>query len=481
MSPQYDPSINNKQFKWNCWVTSCAANIKFNSWVIKIYWAYSWATWACPECDGFDEETWNWIKHKFLSDYDTQYTRSIMSGDYLPFGWILPKYNTKYISSADCNASNVWKWNKNTVKVKFETFKWNWSWSPVYTRSNLNWFGWSLLAFPDNSVLWESYIPANKTHLFAMWLNTIKGYITNRELCESYLKHKIVGYDWSWNAIWWNVTRYKWTWNVISSLPLLFASQTFTVTDSYMLQLGTAFSNVSNVDLHFNWELLNHYGVSTVNTVSNYNTWALSKVLWEFINKYKQYAVLPDQHLFRDTTVNYKKLLTQEVYYIWNKNIVIHWDVTQPTTILVESGNVTINGNIIWPLMLVVKNGKIIFENANMNKQTVLDWYYITDEWFEVAWPASTSDKILNTNPHSSRWYADGRLKIKWVLVWKNADKIYEKRRSVLKNYFRNWFGPARAIKNWASLTVTSNPNLWLNAPIWSKDLFGMLRVSKWY
>ena len=42
-----------------------------------------------------------------------------MSGDYLPFGWILPDYED-YVTS--CDSSTVGKYNKNTVKVTFRAY-----------------------------------------------------------------------------------------------------------------------------------------------------------------------------------------------------------------------------------------------------------------------------------------------------------------------------------------------------------------------
>jgi hypothetical protein len=51
----------------------------------------------------------------------------------------------------------------------------------------------------------------------------------------------------------------------------------------------------------------------------------------------------------------------------------------------------------------------------------------------------------------------------------------------VLKNRFRTSYGPEWAIEHGGSLTIVPNPNLWLNAPVGSKDLFEMLRVKKGY
>ena len=469
LSYSYNSQITDgKKFTWTCWNEECSAEVRFNTWVIKIYWSYSWAIWPCPECEtfgGFDTEDWI----RFISDYDTEYTRSIMSWDYLPFGWILKDYDTKY--TGNCNSLTVWKYNKNTVKVKFKVFKYNWD--LVYTTQEYNWFVWSTLtAFPDTSVNWQWYIPSYVTSNLSMWENTIKWYITYRQICKAFT-------DANWNTSYW--------WADDTWFPIEFSSQTFTVTDHYMLQLWTVLSSISNVDLRFNWKTLSDWWIESVNLpYSNYDTWALSKILWDFIKKYKTYAIW-SYNLAGNITINFKKVLWQEVYYVdlseqwWSWTIPSDFNPTIPTTVLVENWDITIDWEISWPFMLVVKNWKIKINNSKMNIQSVLEWYYITDKWFEVVWPDSTNWNILNTNPSSSRWYADGRLLVKWVLIWQNADKIYKKRRSILKNWFRQGYWPVWAIKNWGSLTITSNPNLWLNPPVWSKDLFEMLKLKKGY
>ena len=481
MSYSYDPNIIHKKFVWHCWITQCSAEVNFNKWVIKIYWSYSWATWACSECNWFDTETWENIQRRFLSDYDTEYTRSIMSGDYLPFGWLLPEYNSNYVNY--CNSSNIGKYNRSTVKVKFKAF--DRSWNLVDETSEYSWFGpgYSLVAFPDSSVLWQAYIPANKTKNFSMWENTIKWYITYRQKCESYQVTVVVGVNPDGTPIYWTVTRYRWTGDISS--PIEFASQNFTVTDHYMLQLGTTLTNVSNVDLYFNWRSLSYWWIQPAwSPYGAYDTWDLSKILWNFIQRYKKYAV-GNYYLLWDTTTSFKKILTQEVYYKdlagWNWLIPADANVSVPTTILVENWDVTIDWAISWSLMLVVKNWKIKIQNSKMNIQTILDWYYITDKGFEVTGPAITAWNILNQNPSSRVWFADGRLKVRWVLIGPNAENIYKRRRSVLKNWFRSGYGPAWAIEHGASLTITPNPNLWLNAPVGSKDLFEMLKVKKGY
>ncbi len=475
----YNPSIYSKEFKRYCWMKECHAYLKYsNNWLIKIYWSYTWNT-LCPECEDFkwaDKDIWT--NKLFYSDFDKNYTRSIMSWDYLPFGWILPKYDIKY--SSICNQSSVWKYNKANLKVKFEFYRWDNN-KLVWTSPNYLWFNWiKLNAFKDLSINWQWHMPSNMTKLFNLWINKVVWYIVYRQECESY---KIPQYNSSWVLIWYD-TWYRWKLPESTKIP--FASQTFAVTDTYLIQKNPL-SAWENTNISFDGKnivsWLHDAWVSIPSIVMNYDTWALSKVLSWFIKKYSTYANLCWVNLKWDLTIDYCKIPFEEVYYTSWKNIVFpEWlTFTQPTTIIVENWNVTVRPNIRWSFMLVVKNGKIRIENQNMNTKAILDWYYITDKWFEVTWPARSNQDILNRNHLNSYWYSDWRLEVNGALIGSWAENIFSRRRSFLVWRFDSSKWQAYAVSNWASLTINANPSLWTNAPVWSKDLFEMLKISKWY
>jgi len=467
----YNPAFKSKEFKWNCWTSECKAYIAYvNTGIIKIYGSYTWNT-ICPECEKFGGADLDLGTNKlFYSDIDTTYTRSIMSGDYLPIWWILPKYNSDYVTS--CDASNVWKYNKNSVKVKFEVYDMNWNLK--YTTQTYNGFnGWNILkAFHDVSVNWQAYIPSSVTKNLPLGEDKINWYIVSRQVCK--------GYDTDGDGL---IDTYSWQ---TENPNLLFATQSFTVTDSYMIQ-NSPLSAGENTTINFNWKSLSwwlqqaNYPISSV--VTNYDKKALSKILWDFVKKYSTFATLCWVTLAWDSTINYCKVPTAEVYYVsWQNIILPEWmEFTIPTTLIVSGWDVTVRPDIKWYFMLVVKNWKIKIENQNMNKQSILDGYYVTDKWFEVTGPARSNWSILNTNPSNNYWYADWRLKINGALIGPNAENVYKRRRSFLVWWFDPSKGPAWAITHWASLIISSNSNLWLNAPIWLKDLFGALKIKKWY
>jgi hypothetical protein len=484
LSFSVNSTLWHEKFEWYCGITKCSMNmISLSRWLIKVYWAYNNA-WACPECLWFDEEEENNIRNKFLSNYDTEYTRSIMRWDYLPIWFILPNHSD-YVW--ECNKSTVWKRNFSNFSVNFTI---DWDNKPFIVSY--------LPAFPDQSVMWQAYLVANKTKALSPWVHTISWYLKEIQEC----KENCYMIDTDWDGIGdTEHCEYYWESKKINNK---FASKKFTITDHYMLQKGSTFSNISNVDLNFDGKTLSEWWINTnVSQLAKYNTSDLKKIVSTFVEKYSKYANIEWTYLFNNDTVTFKKVPTQEVYYtdlssVWWAYL-LPTDVvfTQPTTLIVENWNVTIDGNVSWPVLLVVKNWKIKIQNSKMNTKMVLEWYYITDKWFEVTWPASTSNIILNTSPFAWKsdhgkcdirnnrwcypvWYSDGRLEIKWVLVWNNADKIYKKRRSILKNRFKSWFGPKWAIENGASLTISSNTNLWLNAPVGSKDIFEMLKLNKW-
>ena len=444
------------EFVWHCGVTKCSMRVsQVWSWFIKVYGSYK-NPWSCPECLGFDEETTEWIRRKFLANYDTEYTRSIMQGDYLPI-WFKLKGDNYIKQWEDCNATTEWKRDFTTFNVKF-----------TIDGNPESFVVWNLKAFPDRSVMWQAYLPASETTRLSPWVHTIRWYLTKINVCK--------WYDTDGDGV---KDDYRWEEETMNEL---FATQKFTVTTNYMIQVGTALSSVSNIDPNIDGKTLQTWWVPVATTSISYNKTDITNAISNFVNKYKQYATIPNNTLFVDHTITWKKVPTQEIYYIdastqWGF-VKIWGSVSKPTTVIVENGDAIIEWDISWPLMLVVKNGKIKINNENMNKRTFMEWYYFTDKGFEVVGPAITHSDILNKDPSSPIWYADGRLVVKWVLIWQNADRIYSRRRSVLKNRFRTGFGPAYAVRNGASLTIVPSNTLWANPPVWSKDLFQMLKVS---
>jgi len=443
------------EFVWYCGTTRCSMPVVDTEGVIKIYGSYI-NPWSCPECMWFDVETDDYIRRTFLSNYDTEYTRSIMQGDYLPIWFTLTNYD-QYVWQ--CNENNVGKYNFAQFNVKF-----------TIDGLDKSFVVAPLAAFPDQSVMWQAYLPATDTISLSAWEHTIRWFITSRQKCE-----------WVDTDGDWTVDTYNWK-TESSNIP--FATQTFTVTKPYLIQAGTALTNSSNVDPLIDGKTLTQWGIAPPTSISSYSKTDLENAISQFVEKYKQYATLPNQQIFEDTTISWNKVPTEDVYYIDASTqwwfVKIWGSVSQPTTVIVENWDAIVEWDITWPLMLVVKNWKIKISNEWMNKRTFMEGYYFTDEWFEVIWPAITSNEILNKDPNSIIWYSDGRLVVKWVLIGKDADKVYQRRRSVLKYRFNSNYGPDYAVRNGASLTIVPNSTLWANAPVWSKDLFQMLQIDKW-
>jgi hypothetical protein len=65
----------------------------------------------------------------------------------------------------------------------------------------------------------------------------------------------------------------------------------------------------------------------------------LKNIISIFVAKYSKYATIPNQQLFKDNTIAFNKVPTQEVYYrkCTTDRIVKIWgEVTQPTTLILE-------------------------------------------------------------------------------------------------------------------------------------------------
>jgi hypothetical protein len=479
--------IWNVEITWYCGTEECSVNINDDNGFIKVYWSYFNEGWACEECVWFDEETQEEIyaTYKFIANYDNEYTRSVMKKDYLPI-WFNVEWYSDYITG-DCNETNVWKFDIEELDVKF-TIDGN-------DKSFNFWEDKLQHVFPDESVMFQAYLPANSVQSLSNWQHTIAWYITSRQVCTD---HETQIFDGSWNVI---ETTHEYKFETDDSLRSEpFATQTFTVTDHYLVQQGSPLSSLQNTNIVFDSKSLNAWWITWPSKIDNISddkiTWAINKM----VEKYKSYAVW-EYELFNDTTTKFKKVTWQEVYYVdlnWG-SWYIWWDILSaiPKTIIVENGNVTIWSSIVntssdttgnidmtsikWPMLLIVKNWDIVIYNSKMNRQTILEWYYITDWNITVKWPALTNDVVYNNNPNSSVWYTDGRLKLNGVMIWNWVENVYKKRRSILKYRFKEGFWPKYAIENGASFTISSNPTLWLNAPVWTKDLFEELNIDKWY
>ena len=457
LSFSVNTTLGGSEFARYCGTTKCSMSLNETNGFIKVYGAYKNA-WSCPECLGFDTETDNYIRRKFLTNYDTGYTRSIMQGDYLPIWFTLQNY--KQYTWSGCKVETEWKYDASSFNVKF-----------TVDNIDKSFVVQALKAFPDQSVMWQAYLPANDTKSLSLGEHIIRWYVTKVKEC------KCTDADGDGN-----ITDSECNWQD-KTVNQNFASVKFTVTKPYMIQLNPM-STASSLLPRFNWASPSIPNVET----SSVSDTKLKDAISKFVAKYKAYATQNvNVPLFVDRTLSWKKVPTKNIYYIdlstqregW-KYVKIWWDVNQPTTVIVENGKVVIEWDIKWPLMLVVKNGDIEINNENMNRRTIMEGYYFTDKEFKVVWPAVTHSSILNQDPNSVIWYADGRLAVRWVLIWSGANTVYEKRRSVLKNWFRTGYGPEKAVLYGASLTIIPDSNLLANPPEWSKDLFEMLQIKKW-
>lgn len=439
-------SPRNKTFKWSCWIHDCSAEFDKKHWVLKVYWSFKF----CPTCERFtdwkEEVVWDSSPHEFNSNLEDNYTRSIMRWDYLPFGWIVPDHK-KYINV--CGKWLDWHYRKGSLKVQFETDTWKKSWE-------FRWFNDWIKAFKwDISVNWQWYISSDKTRSLKLWKNKLTWKIVYRDICTK------VWENWTWRAD-------------TTAVNSKFASIDFTVTEPYLLQKDSPLTLLNNTDIRFDGRRLNYFWVKTPNKVASSSNSDISSVVRDFVNRYSAYTVVPST-IF---TENANKAPTQNVYYMKPSSALSIWNESfaRPTTLIVDWKDVIINWDIRWSFMLVVKWWDIIIKNSesSLSQVRTLEWYYITDKSIKV----NPGINILNTSPSSPTWHSDWRLVVKWVLVWDGLRSLYKWRRSLLKSRFWEW--PNYAVQNWASLKIESNPKLWTNPPVGSKNLFEMIKIRKW-
>ena len=466
------------------------------------WWDWDWDWWWSPMCWDGDLQDWEQCDDWNLSNIDScdntcnivpaqiiiywapwgyvhwsvSTTASIMSWEYLPIGWKI-RNNSDYTSNCS-DFSDYWKYRKDTFKIKF---KLEWWWGNNFVTTSINWFGTSnLCAFNDTSVDGKTFITDIEDKL-TNGENKISAYVDHIEKCTNN------GSDYVWQS----------TGIFINEI----ASAKFVLTEPYLLQKWATITRTNNTNISFYehyydipWDAkhLSEFIPTTISEYTNYDTWDMEYVLSWFIWKYKDivvpissldYSMRGDKYANHSKNDKIYKLPVKELYYIdmdeYGSNILTinWWNVAKPTTLIVENGDVNITSDIVWSFMLIVKNWSINIKKWDCDKTMRLDWIYITDQKF-------TAEKIINDDPNTCTWCRDGRMQVNWVMMGKTgiingSNSISLNRRSLLEWWFDGAIMPDWAIKNWWSLTINANINIWITPPYWAKDLFEKLNIRK--
>ena len=105
-------------------------------------------------------------------------------------------------------------------------------------------------------------------------------------------------------------------------------------------------------------------------------------------------------------------------------------DTTQPFTLVVPEGDVRIKGSFeSYNTMIIVQNGKIIFENMDCNDQDLVKGIFIAKDGFDT-----TATK--NTSVSAGSWCVGGSLRVQGILIGTGINEnLYSKRRSTFDSW----------------------------------------------
>lgn len=407
-------------------------------------------------------------------DWNLSPTKVIMRWEYLPVWW-----NVQASSNFQNYCSGLQdfgKFNKETLRLNFK-IEW---WGKIVWHNNIKWFDTSpLCAFVDGEVDWKMHVPTNILDNLDLGESKITSYVANIDKCV------------------YNTGLWVYRWESDSSFVDEIANTRFTISDSYMIQRWATMTKKTDTSIWFfehYYDLapkfVTYYVNKKTKKFENYVKTDLQYVLSWFVEKYKK-IVVPLSDLWQEfqgaqyASSPYSqyiyKLPIKNFYYIDLNALSITWfginwlDIKNPTVLIVDNWDVNINWDIKWPFMLVVRSWSINIWKWNCDKIMSLDWVYVTDQKF-------IAEKIRNDDPLYCTWCRDGRLVVKWVMIWNTGivewdSNITNNRRSVLFGWFTDW--PSAAVSRWASLTIDANVNIWLNPTQWVKDLFDKLQIKK--
>jgi hypothetical protein len=305
----------------------------------------------------------------------------------------------------------------------------------------------------------------------ALWEYQIKLISEKAPVCEE-------------NCNWNGNCSYSWSLNPVQINHQNVCLMNFSVTRPYIIQKWTLVSTVNNdiLDDFYNldWSKVVNSSdlVQLKNVVSNYDWDWVKKVVNNFISKYEKLAIklIVDLSVYWIEFANpvaWKKFSDKNIIFVdwwWNNLVINSINISKPTTLIIKnSPKVTIKWNVYGNLMLIVPDGEIYFDSVDCDHKQVVNGIYITLSWFDT-------EHIINDDFNKS-WCWDWRLEVKGILIGQNVDNLWQKRRSVLKDWFSS--DKIQNIKQWGSLIIDTNTNLWSNLPPGAEDILTQIKIYK--
>lgn len=424
-------------------------------------WGYSPSWWWWGGWGSTPTTSWGWGGNQFSDDSKCDYIDppSIQIWEYLPIWWKLKKD----IWTASCWNSTQWKFNPAASKCYFEIKNWDWE--------SVNFTTW---CFVDNwSSLADGFLQdQGRTLDFGSNYYWRTNYLVSSNSFSKLWEYKIrlnkIDYQLCNGSSWQN-----------GSYDGTVCEMNFAVTRPYLLQRWTNISTLNNDVLSnflkINWDpILSPSELKNI-TVSNYS-WGkdVEFILNDFISKYEKLAV-KTSNFDSLWLYNLKKVPDKEIYIIdaWGETIDLNTDssVSNPATLIVKNWSLVVKWNLKWNGMYIVPDWQIYFQPTNCDQKQLVEWIFISKDY--------DTSRVLNNNLSATNWCKDGRLNVKWNLIWQWIDKLWAKRRSILEDFFNVWISRVNKIYEWSSLLIETNTKLWLNLPPGANELVDKLQIDK--
>jgi len=421
---------------------------------------------------------------------------SIQKNEILPFWRMIDK--TKNFTTT-CSSSTINQIQVGSLQCLFEIY--NWLWTTVTSFS-----------LPCNSnTRWNHPI-------FDYLLNIGKNWYS---LQNAFGKYHTVLTEQQINAAWWVYGEYKIRLqevqynycngnqfvagapldrvcevNFALTQPYIAQKSLFATTpkstdirlDNYKMLDGTELIRSTDLDAIMVLDPSEYVGGIQVRTMIN-----------DFITKYEQLALTVPQSSLKWTVfenmsnISVKLVPNQRIYILQSttqKDIILKdmKKFTAPFTIVTNNINITIKGNVEYNGMILVKNGTIAFEQADVATsatdrcpapQTVKG-IFVTDQWF--VWPT-----LLRNTSLSNQRCNFGNLHIKGILIGNGIDNLVQSRRSNLNTWFHTRSTAETAIKSerrnkvfdGAAVLIEYSPSLWNALPPGASEFTKVLEVYK--
>jgi uncharacterized repeat protein (TIGR01451 family) len=398
---------------------------------------------------------------------------SIQMGEYVPFWWDLDD-ELDTVQGNNCTEKTVWKVRLDTMQCDF-TVQAPWGKTYTYTRKcnedNLKLAKWynDLQKDLNTKIMprwWQSVL--NSAEWKESWYGEYAISLDNivYESCSETIKSDRTGKE---------VKTYAFVKQEHNGRVCQF---NFAITAPYMMQKWSALSSLEDDrDVLQSFRLLDGKSIldrkgekiNFLKKTANPNTFEqVKKFAYDALDQVV--SKIDATHPLALIAPVVKKSPSEEIYLVeWNVKIqhtsTIWLNRGKATTIIVKwPHTVTINWWLPANLLLIVPEGKVVFNNLDCDNNDLVEWILLAKDFETTA----TRKILTNTDLRENEWCQWWQLIVKWLIISDNANAfatLRSQRRSTLARRFDGTKTKEDHIYWWASLRIDANAHQWDKLP----------------